>query len=96
MSNISKTISEQAEGAWNIICARAFYSEDGTVSLIKVSAIIGIIGLGVFFCPTFLTTVICLGLFSGFVYLLLPVVKALFNGELSAAAKANKNNSCNT
>lgn len=85
-------IDQQVKGAWNIMCARAFYNTDGTVSLIKVASIIILIGLAVFFCPTFLTTVICIGFFCAAFYLFIPVIKALINGDLSAAANANKKN----
>ena len=85
-------LNKHCQGAINILIARAFYNTDGTVSILKVSAIIGIIGLGVFFCPTFLTTIICLGLFAGLIYLFIPVVRALFNGKLTAAADATAKN----
>lgn len=75
---MNEHLKNRLGGAFDIICARLFYREDGSVSPVKVSVLLGFVGLALFTNGgTILSILLVLSFFVFAGYVLLPVFKPL-------------------
>ena len=75
---MNEHLKNRLGGAFDIICARLFYREDGSVSPVKVSILLGFVGLALFTNGGAALSLILVASFFAFTgYVLLPVFKSL-------------------
>lgn len=75
---MNEHLKNRLGGAFDIICARLFYREDGSVSPVKVSVLLGFVGLSLFTNGGAVLSLVLVASFFAFTgYVLLPVFKSL-------------------